>query len=377
MKTWNIWITVYGITVAEVKERYPPVRTDIIALTTRMHGRDILQYVSTAASRLGIHPGMNMDQARKIEKNLVSIPVPADAERTINRRLNEALGITCTMPYPDEILIRTRGASSDPNILQTVVDWITDTYGIPCKTAVATTPVAARIGAMAEIDPACIKPGTEKDRLGGIPLSRLTWTDHRNRELLAREWAIFTIGDLEYLPKRLVARILGNDGNTIVDLINFSKSWTNPGTSTRFDLPDPSNNRSVIRRFLLRAVDAAWARLSSLGLAVRDIHISIIGGNGRRSSTGRRFIPELEDPLSIGHAALLLLPRLLGRKAITAVEVDLKAGPVLNTQLSLFPEFGVFRRAGLGRALTEIDLRYGSTAISRASTMNIAKRKKA
>ena len=73
MKTWNIWITVYGITVAEVKERYPPVRTDIIALTTRMHGRDILQYVSTAASRLGIHPGMNMDQARKIEKNLVSI----------------------------------------------------------------------------------------------------------------------------------------------------------------------------------------------------------------------------------------------------------------------------------------------------------------
>jgi hypothetical protein len=314
---------------------------------------------------------MNIHQARRIEENLVFIPVPDDAERAMNRRLFEALGITCSVPHPDEILIRTREASRDPDMVQTVVDWITGTYGISCRTATASTPIAARIGAAAEIDPATIESGTEQDRLGDIPLSRLTWIDHRNREILAREWAIFTVGDLEHLPKQLVTRILGNDGYALVDLMNSEKPWTDFGTSKRINLPDPSNNRSVIRRFILRAVDTAWARLSSLGLAVRDIHVSIIKGNGRRLSTGRRFMPELEDPISIGHAAMLLLPRLLGRKAIIAVEVDLKAGPDMNSQLSLFPGFGVFRLAGLGHALQEIDVRYGSAAISRASTMNM------
>jgi|GEM_PF-4276652 len=374
MEIWNTWITAYGMTVAEVRKRYPPARTDIVALTTYIDGRDVLTYVSSVADGLGISSGMNMDQARRIEKNLVSIPVPADTERAMNRRLFEALGITCSMPHPDEILIRTRRASRDPDMVQTVVDWITGTYGISCKAATASTPVAARIGAMAEIKPARVEPGTEKDRLGDIPLSRLKWIDHRNCEMLAREWAIFTVGDLEYLPKQLVTRILGNDGYAMVDLMNSMKPWTGFGTCKRIDLPDPSNNRSVIRRFLLRAVDVAWARLSSLGLAVRDIHISAIRGNGRRLSTGRRFMPELEDPLSIGHAALLLLPRLLSRKAIVAVEVYLKAGPDMNSQLSLFPGFGVFRLAGLGHALQEIDIRYGSAAISRASTMNIGVR---
>ena len=370
---WNVWITAYGVTVAEVKRRYPPVRSDIVALTTRIDEHEVIRYVSADAWQLGILPGMVENRARRIDKRLISIRVPVAAGRAVNQQFSAAIGIPCSMPYPDEILIRSR---EGPGVMQTAREWIIKTYGISCYAAAAISPIAARIGAMIETDPPCIPPGMERDRLHNIPLSRLRWINRRNLETLSREWAVFTIGDLNYLPKRLVSRILGDDGNDLVDLIRSGKSAENHGSSKRIDLPDPSNNRSVICRFLLRAVDEAWSRLSSMGLAVRHIQLSTFRGNGRRSSAGRGFMPELEDPVSIGRAALSLLPRLLGRKAIIAVEVDLGAGPAMNSQLSLFPDFGVFRLAGLGRALAEIDGRFGSAAISRASTLSASETKK-
>ncbi len=367
---WHIWATVPGAAAAQVTKWFPPLAGRPLALTERMSTAEVVRYLSSEAYSVGVAHGMPVEEALGLCPALTTMPVPLGAAQALVKGMADSLDLSGTMCRPDEFSLSFRGPGSPESILSRLDEWFSVRLKMRCQAAAAATPEAARIAAAAlDLVPPVVSPGSEADTLSPIPLHRLPWLSRDGVLGLAREWAVFSLGDLAHMPGGLVWKLLGREGVAVHRLVGGRAKPNTAAITVCVTLSEPANHTATVRGALLRGIDVAWGRLAAMGGATRKLEICLKRRGGRSVTAASYFDPELEDPISLGHAAALLLQRLLTRRAMAAVEVHLFPGAPAGTQLPLFPDLGTFRLSRLGHAISSLDARFGAGVVTRASSL--------
>lgn len=369
---WHVWVRASGATAEEIRRWFPPLKRSPLVLTNQAGKDSIVEYASADAMAAGIHPGILIETARMRSPSLRAVATPAGIRDTILRRISTELDLQTTMPCADEFYSSLESTESPESLPSRIKHWFGKWTDVSISLAVSTSRNTARIAASApDMVPAIIPRGEERELLGTVPLTRLTWLNPEGIRTLAREWAVFTVGDLAMMPPPLVRSLLGTSGLRIQDSGSHTDTVRIDTIRKRIELADPCNDFTTLRRHLLHACDTAWTGMWRMGTSVRRIELSMTPIGGRPRRVNRRLDPELEDPVSLGRIMMSMARTLKTRKSIRMIEIALVPGSPAGIQLPLFSEMGVFRRARLGTALGRLEERYGTDTIVRACTMGM------
>ncbi len=365
---WWVHALAPGAVAAAVGRRVPTLAGRSLVLVSG-GARPVVAYAAPTSMAAGIRRGLSLEHARARCDDLLALPYGPRPEAALEELLSRTFGMEAIITSSDsseELRLGPRDDDQPPSP-KSVRDWFARVLGVRASVAVAAHPVAARICAhCAGLVPELVGPGNESC-LAPAPLSHLPWLPPRPVGVLARRWAVFTVGDLAELPAAFVLKMLGRDGLEVVEAVRGGTHADEAAARVR--LCPPTNEAEVIRKALLRAVDEAWGELVSRGVAARCLQLHLRRASLAPTVRFARFDPHAEDPLTLGHAACRLLRGAWSRRAVESVEVRLSPGIRLTAQPPLFPQARWARLGRLGEALATLRHRYGPTTLCRASLL--------
>lgn len=366
---WYIALRAPGATAAAVRLRFPPLaKTPLILATTEGYRR--VACASRDALEHGVQSGMPVTQARRLCGRVIVLEYSPTVVSAPARLLAKTLACDVQAAGHDQFALLAGQVRGVDLFVQHVTACCSNALNVASSLKAASSLLWARVGLeYGDRCPDIIPPGREAEFLSDIPLSSLKWLPAPGIAAFARQWSVFTLGDLAAVPVPLIKRLLGREAVELTRLERHSKSAGLQPFEARVTLAPATNSNHAIRRAMLGGIDRVWTRLRRTTEAAAKIEVTLHGSDGRVVRRRAVLHPEPEDPVNLGHAAVDLLRHVIMRHAVGAVVVRVWPGCSGGRQLSLFPLFSSVKSERLGYALTELAARFGANTVTRAATL--------
>jgi DNA polymerase-4 len=283
--------------------RHPELRTEPVVVGGT-GDRGVVAAASYVARSYGIHSAMPTSQARRLCPHAVFLPGDHSHYGEVSERVMAILGDVTPFVEPlslDEAFLDVRGVlhghASAPALATDIRSRVWSEEGLTCSIGVATNKFLAKLAterAKPKASPRgpifgtgvhIVDAGTELAFLNPMPVRELWGVGPATEAKLSR-MGIETVADLGAQPvDRLVASLGSAAGTQLHRLANAvderpvvvdqqAKSIGHEETFPR-DLTDPE----VIRRELVRMVDAVASRLHRAGVAGKTITLKVKYGD--------------------------------------------------------------------------------------------------
>ena len=343
--------------------------------------RGVVSTASYEARRFGVHSAMPMARARKLcpqaeyraprmaryvefserVMDILRSITPLVEQLSIDEAFLDVAGVRRLLGEPEEIAATIRAR-------------VQAETGLHASIGVASTKFLAKLaGDMAKPDGlAVVAPGTEKEFLAPLPVSRLWGVGPATGKKLAR-LGLTTIGEIAELDEAVLVRALGNAlGHHLHALANNDddravvpeREAKSIGAEETF--PADLHTPDACERELVHLADRACARLRSAGLVARTVTLKIRFGNFETRTKARTLPAATNMRAEVFATARELLAgfdvargvRLLGVSLSQLADV-----PTVQPTLDLTGE----RRAAVERAVDQVRGRFGTNAIGPAT----------
>jgi DNA polymerase-4 len=337
--------------------------------------RGVVSTASYEARAFGVHSAMPMSRARRACAPGVFLPPRFDRYQEKSVEVMAILESITPLVEPlsiDEAFLDVGGArrllGEPEEIARMVRRRVRDETGLTISVGVATTKFLAKLASdLAKPDGLlAITPGTERDFLAPLPVTRLWGVGPATRKKLARI-GLRTIGDVAMLDESTLQHALGTSlgahlhalANNVDDrAVVTDREAKSIGAEATFntDLRD----RDACDRELVRLTDRACARLRKDALVARTITLKIRFGNFE-TRTRARTLPDATD---VSATMLTIVKELLEQfdvaRGVRLLGVSLSH---LADRPAVQPTLERDRRAAVEDAVDLVRDRFGTHAV--------------
>jgi DNA polymerase-4 len=355
--------------------------------------RGVVAAASYEARTFGVHSAMPMARARRACPSAAFVSPRFDRYSAKSREVMaifESVTPLVEQLSIDEAFLDVRGArrrlGTGIDIARIVRARVCDEAGLVASVGVASTKFLAKLASdLSKPDGLlAVPPGTERDFLGSLPVSRLWGVGPATLSRLER-MSVRTIGDVAALPESTLTATLGNalgqrlgalarndDPRAVVP----QRAAKSIGAEETFAVD--LRTRDLCDREVVRLVDRVTARLRHAELRARTATLKIRYANFE-TLTRSRTLPTATDVSTVFLAtARDLLDELDWGRGVRLLGVSLSGlTPVAGSQRVLDLDdagprrgAGVERRAAVERAVDAVRDRFGTRSVGPASLVD-------
>jgi DNA polymerase IV len=348
-------------------------------------GRGIVATCSYEARRFGVHSAQPISRAWRLCPQGVYVPPDMRKYALVSRNIMailRAFSDAVEQVSIDEAFLDVTGSrrllGSGPEIALGIKDRIRKEQGLTASVGVASNKFVAKVASdLRKPDGlVVVEPGTEREFLAPLPVGRLWGVGAKTEEVFHR-LGLRTVGQVADLGQAEMARLLGKAGESAWDLahglddraVTPEEGCKSIGHETTFEVD--TSDLGLLHDTLLNLTARMTARLRGSGMMARTIAIKFRESDFT-TYTRRTTLDAPVDTDERAFPVALKLMKSLVRKGVRVRLIgvygsNLVDGPV--GQMSLFQEQGRKDRK-IAAALDDINRRYGSGAITRASLVS-------
>lgn len=357
--------------------------------------RGVVAAASYEARRFGVHSAMPSVQARKLCPRAVFLDGDHPHYAQVSHQLMEIFRSVTPLVEPlslDEAFLDVTGArrlsGGGEKIAQQLRDRIRREASLVCSIGVAPSklvakmasedakPTASAEGVAEGTGVRVVSPGSETAFLARRPVGDLWGVGPKTLARLERI-GVRTIGDLAALPEQVVVGVLGRShGRDLRELaMGHDDRAVVPEQRPRSigheeTFPRDLEGDEVLRREVLRLADGVARRLRQAGVQGRTVTLKLRFPDFRTLTRSVTLSAHVDDPRTIGRAAVDLLAALELSVGVRLLGVSVSGlGTDAGRQLS-FEDLSTVTDDVTG-AVDAVRDRFGENAIGPASTVAV------
>jgi DNA polymerase-4 len=352
-------------------------------------GRGVVSAASYEARRFGVHSAMPLRTAARLCPQGVFLPGRFERYRELSAGVMRIFASYTPLVEPislDEAFLDVTASAAafgdGATIARRIKERIVDEIGLVVSVGVATNKLCAKVASDLRKPDALVfvPPGGEAAFLAPLDVGRLWGIGPRARQALA-DYGVKTIGQLAALPASTLQRRFGRHGLELAErargvdpapvVPTHAPKSVGHELTFNHDVTDPAR----LRRTLLDLAESVASRLRRHGLAAGGVQLKLRYEGFDTLTRQLTLDHQVRDADPIYEAGVTLLDRalsderavrLIGLTAINLSEVQ---------QLTLFdaPD----RNARLTSSIDRVRERFGDRAITRATLLRHADRRRA
>lgn len=347
--------------------------------------RGVVSAANYAARRFGVHSAMPIFQARKRCPGAVFLTPRMSRYREVSGQIMSILREFSPLVEPisiDEAYVDITGCwrlfGGVEEIARRIKRTIRKEAGLTCSVGAAPNKFLAKIASdMYKPDGMTIIAPEEVERfIETLPIHKVPGVGKNTREKL-RVMGVKTLGDVNQYPEGLLVKKLGRFGHRLAEFARgIDRSAVTPLSETRSvsaeeTLPADTDDRDILRRYVLGQAERIARELRKLNMGARTISVKIKDSDFRQVTRSVTIREATQSSDVIIDEASRLLERYRMSKKIRLIGVGVSnlvsaAEPV---QMDIFggDDQRTSHRQRLDEAIDTITDRFGVGAISRAS----------
>jgi DNA polymerase-4 len=350
--------------------------------------RGVVSAASYEARKFGVHSAMPLFRARRLCPDGVFLPVRMDRYVEVSRAVMTALGefsplveqVSVDEAYVD--LTGTEQLLGPPEAAARAIKRrIRETTSLTCSVGVSISKLLAKIASETNKPDGLtiVPPGAAADFLNGLPVGKVPGVGKKSEAELAK-LGIERVGDIgKYSPQWLEERF-GRFGAWLVEIASGDDGspvvpYAEPKSISAEDtLAEDSDDRRILKRFLLEQSERVGRRLREEGFRARTVTLKV----KLHDFTQLTRSETLAEPTQLGEVvyreAVKLLDAQTLRSKVRLVGVgvsNLEPAAAPSAQMPLFRESkpALEKWEKVEKAADEIAKRFGDGAVKRGSLL--------